>query len=211
MATKGVLQNEPVLVAEDGYPSKYVNFNKCPSIGCNTTRLCLRLPLFVLSSNICLITPIMHRMRDANSGVGGPITVFTETSCPPTSELRIRDQQQRFLYAGAHTITRIQYLMPRTPLLIKMLESKFTGPKSGRSEEAWHKSLNLRWAIVDLTKMDGEEEQWSNPMEPLKEIKKKSVSEMLEESRLREGSVGKENGKPRLEDNREAAKGDEES
>ena len=81
--------------------------------------------------------------------------------------------------------------MPRTPLLIKMLESKFTGPKNERSEEAWNKSLNMKWAVVDLNIVK-EEEQGSNPMEPLKEIKKKSVSEMLEQMRLREGGRGKE-------------------
>lgn len=81
--------------------------------------------------------------------------------------------------------------MPRTPLLIKMLESKFTGPKNERSEEAWNKSLNMKWAIVDLNKVEGEDQE-SNPMEPLKEIKKKSVSELLEEMRLNESNGGKE-------------------
>ena len=85
--------------------------------------------------------------------------------------------------------------MPRTPLLVKMLESKFTGPKSERSEEAWNKSLNLKWAIVDLARLKSEE-QGSNPMEPLKEIQKKGVSEMLEELRLSESKGGKENRKP---------------
>ena len=89
--------------------------------------------------------------------------------------------------------------MPRTPLLIKMLESKFTGPMNERSEEAWNKSLNMKWAVVDL-KMVEEEEQGSNPMEPLKEIKKKGVSEMLEEMRLGESSGGKENGNPGVGD-----------
>lgn len=89
--------------------------------------------------------------------------------------------------------------MPRTPLLIKMLETKFTGPKSERSEEAWNKSLNLRWAVVDLTKETFGEHYGGNPMEPLKEIKTKSVSEMLEEMRLRENDTGKESGKPGLE------------
>lgn len=137
-----------------------------------------------------------------------PITVFTEISSPRTSKNHTH-HEQRFLYAGAHTITRIQYLMPRTPLLIKMLESKFTGPKNERSEEAWNKSLNMKWAIVDLTRED-EEEQGSNPMEPLKEIKKKSVSEMLEEMRLREKSGGNEDGKPQNRDEREEVlQGDE--
>ena len=85
--------------------------------------------------------------------------------------------------------------MPRTPLLIKMLESKFTGPMNERSEEAWNKSLNMKWAVVDLNLVEGGE-QASNPMEPLKDIKKKSVSEMLEEMRLGESSRGDENGKP---------------
>lgn len=85
--------------------------------------------------------------------------------------------------------------MPRTPLLIKMLETKFTGQMSERAEEAWNKSLNMRWAMADL-KMVEEEEQGSNPMEPLKEMpKKKSVSEMLEEMRLRESNGGVENAK----------------
>ena len=77
---------------------------------------------------------------------------------------------------------------------------KFTGPKSERSEEAWNKSLGLKWAIVDLTKVV-EEEEGGNPMEPLREIKKKSVSELLEEMRLRESTVEEENENPGPEDN----------
>ena len=84
--------------------------------------------------------------------------------------------------------------MPRTPLLVRMLESKFTGPKNERSEEAWNKSLNMKWAIVDLERVK-EGEQGSNPMEPLKEIQRKGVSEMLEELRLSESTGGKENRK----------------
>ena len=150
----------------------------------------------------------IHWVRDADPGIGGPVTVFTEVSTPRTSDNH-KHHEQKFLYAGAHTITRIQYLMPRTPLLIKMLESKFTGPKNERSEEAWNKSLNMKWAVVDLMKVEGEEQQGSNPMEPLKEIKKKSVSEMLEEMRLRESGVGKGNGKTGLEGHREEVQGDE--
>ena len=99
--------------------------------------------------------------------------------------------------------------MPRTPLLIKMLESKFTGPKNERSEEAWNKSLNLKWAVVDLTKGEEMEDQGSNPMEPLKEIQKKSVSEMLEEMRLGESYAGMENGKPGAQDESEEVTRDE--
>lgn len=99
--------------------------------------------------------------------------------------------------------------MPRTPLLVKMLDSKFTGPQNERSEEAWNKSLNTKWAVVDLTKED-EGEQGSNPMEPLKEIKKKSVSEMLEEMRLLESSGEKEDGRPQNGDEKEeVSKGEE--
>ena len=85
--------------------------------------------------------------------------------------------------------------MPRTPLLIKMLETKFTGEMSERAEEAWNKSLNMKWAIVDLKTVE-EEAQGSNPMEPLKEMpKKKTVSEMLEEMRLGESNGGTEHAK----------------
>ena len=99
--------------------------------------------------------------------------------------------------------------MPRTPLLIKMLESKFTGPTSERSEEAWNRSLNLKWAVVDLTKVEGEGDKGSNPMEPLKEIKKKSVSELLEEMRLHESNTGNQNGNSGLEDGKEEIQADE--
>ncbi|CAF9908802.1 hypothetical protein IMSHALPRED_007499 [Imshaugia aleurites] len=136
-----------------------------------------------------------------------PITVFTEIPKSHTPENH-KHHEQKFLYAGAHTITRIQYLMPRTPLLIKMLESKFTGPKNERSEEAWNKSLNMKWAVVDLNIVEGQE-QGSNPMEPLKEIKKKSVSQLLEEMRLRKSSGGMENDKiGRGDDKEEALDGD---
>ena len=92
--------------------------------------------------------------------------------------------------------------MPRTPLLVKMLETKFTGPANERSEEAWSKSLNLKWALVDLTKVEEGEEQGSNPMEPLKEIKVKSVSELLMEMRLGESNPGKENALPHSKNER---------
>ena len=162
--------------------------------------------LLIHFSSLASVGQTMH----ADFGVGAPITVFTEIPSLRTSKNHTH-HEQRFLYAGAHTITRIQYLMPRTPLLIKMLESKFTGPQNERSEEAWNKSLNLKWAIVDLTKED-EEQQGSSPMEPLKEIKKKSVSEMLEEMRLREKSGGKENRKPQNGNEREEGfPGDEDS
>lgn len=124
----------------------------------------------------------------------GPVTVFIEITDLRTSK-QTGHHEQRFLYAGAHSITRIQYLMPRSPLLVKMLESKFTGPKNERSEEAWNKSLNMKWAIVDLARMQGGE-HGSNPMEPLREKQKKGVSEMLEELRLSETTGGKENRKP---------------
>ena len=91
-----------------------------------------------------------------------------------------------------------------------MLESKFTGPKSERSEEAWTKSLNMKWAIVDLARVEGEK-QGSNPMEPLKEIQKKSVSEMLEEMRLSESNGVKKNRKPDGGGNRVEVREEEEN
>ena len=60
--------------------------------------------------------------------------------------------------------------------------------------------------------MVAEEEDGSNPMEPLKEIKKKSVSELLEEMRLNKSSGGKENGRPQNGDERdEVLHGEEDS
>ncbi|CAD6593558.1 MAG: hypothetical protein ASARMPRED_007643 [Alectoria sarmentosa] len=152
----------------------------------------------------------LHSLPKTDTLPSAPITVFTEISNPRTSENH-KHLEQKFFYAGAHIITRIQYLMPRSPLLIKMLESKFTGPQNERSEEAWNKSLNTRWAVVDLN-MVAEEEEGSNPMEPLKEIKKKSVSELLEEMRLNKSSGGKENGRPQNGDERdEVLHGEEDS
>lgn len=98
--------------------------------------------------------------------------------------------------------------MPRSPLLVKMLESKFTGPTSDRFEEAWNKSLNLKWAVVDLIKVEGNADQGGNPMEPLKEIRQKSVSELLEEMRLQESSVGNQNGTSGLENGKEEIQAD---
>ena len=138
---------------------------------------------------------IDRRESETDSSVGAPITIFTEIPNANPSDNH-KHHEQLFVYAGAHVITRIQYLMPRTPLLIKMLESKFTGPKSERSEEAWNKSLNLKWALVDLAKVRPGELEQSNPMVPLKEIKKKNVSELLEEMRLQGSGVGNENSKP---------------
>ena len=149
-------------------------------------------------------------MKDADSALGAPVNVFTEITNPHRSENR-KSYEQIFVFAGAYSITRIQYLMPRTPLLIKMLESKFTGPTSDRSEEAWNRSLNLKWAVVDLTKVEGEGDKESNPMEPLKEIKKKSVSELLEEMRLQESSTANQNGNSGLEGAKEEIHADENS
>ena len=56
---------------------------------------------------------------------------------------------------------------------------------------------------MDLTKLEGEGDQGSNPMEPLKEIKKKSVSELLEEMRLQESSTGNQDGNLGLEGGKE--------
>ena len=89
-----------------------------------------------------------------------------------------------------------------------MLESKFVGPLTERSEEVLNKSLTMKWAVVDLH-MAEEKKQGSNPMEPLKEIKKRSVSEMLEEMRLKESNGGKKSEKPSGEDDEEAPSGDE--
>lgn len=196
-----------LLPKTDTLPSMYISCDDRsytnPDMSHKVTRSCppFRNQISLTLRNSCPINRVCYRRKDADSELGAPVAVFTEISKARTPENH-KHHEQRFLFAGAHTITRIQYLMPRTSLLIKMLESKFTGPKNERSEEAWNKSLNMKWAVVDLNKVEGEE-QGNNPMEPLKEIKKKGVSEMLEEMRLREGNGSKENVKSGGGDDRE--------
>ena len=66
----------------------------------------------------------------------------------------------------------------------------------------------MKWAVVDLAKGEPDGHMRDNPMEPLKEIKKKGVSELLEEMRLQESFTGNRNGSSGMEGGKEDIQAD---
>ena len=100
-----------------------------------------------------------------------------------------KGREAGFVLNGMYTISSIEYLEPRNEELVKMLDIKFAGGKQ-RPPEDWKKSLTIRWAVVDLQKVDSS----LNPMVPLRPMKKKGVTEMLGEMRQRESKKTQEGG-----------------
>jgi len=95
---------------------------------------------------------------------------------------------QIFFYSGTHVIKNTTYLRPRSKALIAMLNLKFTPQHKERLPEAWEESLKKVWAVVEMEKVGGEEE---NPMR-IEEGEKKGVRELLGEMRLGNGDGGAE-------------------
>lgn len=122
-----------------------------------------------------------------NKGPGplsGPIPVFTEL---PRAHVPGGRPDKRYTFTHYYSIMSVIFLAPQSKELVQMLDTKFTPERKKRSAEAWKASLGMKWAVVELERADDGE--LKHPMVPLKEIKKKSVNERLEEMRL-----GKENG-----------------
>ena len=142
-------------------------------------------------SNLRLLTSIANILESgpAFQPSSEPIHEFKQTAklIPVfTQDRTLRSHGRKngeagFIFSGMYTVSSVEYLEPRSQQLVNMLEVKFAGGKQ-RSPEDWKKSLTMRWAVVDLQKV----ESTLRPMEPLKPIKKKGVTEMLEEMRLRE-------------------------
>lgn len=113
-----------------------------------------------------------------------PIPIFTEGPRQNTNG-GTQHLNQKFFFTGYHILTRTTYLAPGSPQLVKMLDTKFTPEGKRRSVEAWKHSLSLTCAVVELRGVEAEEaKEKGNPMVPLKEVKKRGVSEMLEAMRL---------------------------
>ena len=112
-----------------------------------------------------------------------PIAVFIshEMSHRPLRK-STRSRHNRFLFAGTFEIASIEYLESHSEQLVKMLEIKWAGGKQGYAD-LWDQSLAVRWAVVELQRDDKNE---ANPMIPLRPVKRKGVTELLEELRLKE-------------------------
>lgn len=112
---------------------------------------------------------------------GSPIVVFSQ----------IQTRPPMFLYDGSRSIKSITYLQPGSPELIEMLYMKFGPERKERAPESWQSSLSMKWAVVEM----GELEESRNPMVPLKKMKdEKSVTEMLQEMRIKDSKQAQEGG-----------------
>ena len=135
---------------------------------------------------------------DAGEGTRSPsesIPVFTEEISAPIDRRR---QGRRFVFEGYYDITNVEYLAPRSKELIKMLDTKFSKLQKERTPESWNISLSIKWAVVSLKKVEGQEAR--NPMMPLKEIPVRGVTQMLEQMRLgKEERVNEAGGSRRVE------------
>ena len=118
--------------------------------------------------------------EDESHGLSGPIPVFTEIYVPGFRA------EKRFVFDHYYCITHVEYLAPESKELIAMLDTKFTPERKQRSAEAWKNSLAVTWAVVTLEEAKPKVE--AHPMVPLKEVKTKSVTEILAELRLGDGN-----------------------
>ena len=110
-----------------------------------------------------------------------PIPVFTQ----------IRMRPPTFVYEGARSIKSITYIEPGSAELIRLLDMKFGPQQKERTPERWYESLSMKWAVIEMDEL----EEGKDPMVPLRKMKgEKSVTEMLEEMRIRDGK-GAQGGK----------------
>lgn len=125
-----------------------------------------------------------------------PIAVFEQTGGV--------SRNAGFRFTGYHRIARLEFLEPQSADLARMLEQKFSIPdkhgrvkKQQRGSAAWKTSLEQRWAVVQLEKVDAEaEESLAAPVVKINEDRevggdkkgengpRKGVNEMLREMRL---------------------------
>jgi hypothetical protein len=126
-----------------------------------------------------------------------PIAVFKQTSS--------RKQRRNWSFDGWYKITKLVFLEPDSPELVRMLEQKFTQTTArgnvkefDRSAEKWQKSLRTRWAVIKLEKDEQANRERSPPdiprLDPSPE-ESKGVNELLRDMRLEsEGGDGAESG-----------------
>ena len=119
--------------------------------------------------------------QDLSGQLCKPIAVFTDV--PPPRPIR-SPADKRYVFIDYFHITSVNYLAPQSKELIDMLDLKFTPEGKRRSAAAWVNSFFRMWAIVHLGKANDEGVKKGNPMVPLKEIKRKTVTEVLEELRV---------------------------
>ncbi|KAF7189749.1 hypothetical protein HII31_08856 [Pseudocercospora fuligena] len=126
-----------------------------------------------------------------------PIAVFKQGRGPQVARV--------YEFNGWYQIERVQFLEPKSPELVRMLEQKwsFTDSRGNvrqkqRDPVKWNESLNMRWAVLKLCKDEATEKQRGTPnIERLPDTEddapkhsKKSVNEMLAEMRM--GNTGEE-------------------
>ena len=120
--------------------------------------------------------------QDLKGHLSDPIPVFTDA---PRTHTPRAVADRRFIFVQYFHITSVAYLAPQSKELVHMLDLKFTPEGKRRSAEAWKTSLSLTWAVVRLEKTGDEKvTDKGNPMVPLKEIKRKTVAERLEDLRI---------------------------
>ncbi len=138
-----------------------------------------------------------------DSGIAAPIVQSSESPVIPVIQVdlkhgppiaifsQIQTRPPRFLYDGVRCIKSITYLQPGSPELIDTLYMKFGPERKERAPDSWQSSLSMKWAVVEM----GELEEGKNPMVPLKKMKdEKSVTEMLQEMRIKDSMQPQEGG-----------------
>ncbi|KAL1627579.1 hypothetical protein SLS56_006300 [Neofusicoccum ribis] len=122
-----------------------------------------------------------------------PVAVFEQVAA---------GQAASFRFAGYHKIERLQYIEPRSADLVRMLDQKFSIPDrfsrvktQQRSPESWKRSLEHRWAVIELKKDEEAAKNLPAPDVKIADVREKrnagkektpqkSVNEMLKEMRL---------------------------
>jgi hypothetical protein len=132
----------------------------------------------------------------ASIASAAPVAVFDQKSSTRS------EHKRSFAFEGYYRISRIEFVEPRSPELVRLLEQKW-GPASNargwgggkqRSKEDWAKSLRLRWAVIKMEKDEQATEERGKP-DILKLADEpdgvqgqpksgKSVNEMLKELRM---------------------------
>ncbi|KKY28629.1 hypothetical protein UCRPC4_g00435 [Phaeomoniella chlamydospora] len=110
----------------------------------------------------CQHSPPIDDQEKKSPTNNGPIPVFLEVTK--------KRQTRKFLYYGYWDLAKIDFLKPRSPGLVRMLQQKWSGhisnqtrksewrPSSAntpkeRNPEAWEKSLGQKWAVIKLRKV----------------------------------------------------------
>ena len=141
-----------------------------------------------------------------------PIVVFAQMRRSNLAAHRV------FKFIGYYRIARLQYLQPKSPELVRMLEQKWTvtnhrtGRKifKNRDPKGWEESMSMKWAVVKFEKhAEADNERGQPQIEKLEDEngeehtgrsvagEKKGVNELLKELRIndRDDDKGEKNDK----------------